>query len=215
MQNLEFYNRFAPVPKEAQKTISGGKLNGKTDINPMWRIKMLTEVFGPCGFGWYTEITDRWVEEAGGETAAWVVINLYVKNPETGEWSKPIVGTGGSKQNGKGQGDGINDEAFKMAETDAISVACKKLGMGATIYWDKDKTKYTGTSASTAAPASPAPASAPATKPLIREGNPLWQKAIDYCTKNNIRAERLRGQYVISDADVNTMQKILDLQREA
>ena len=36
-----------------------------------------------------------------------------------------------------------NDEAYKMAYTDALSVACKMLGMGADIYWDKDPTKYT------------------------------------------------------------------------
>ena len=29
-----------------------------------------------------------------------------------------------------------------MATTDAISVACKSLGMGADVYWDKDRTKY-------------------------------------------------------------------------
>ena len=35
-----------------------------------------------------------------------------------------------------------SDECFKMALTDAISVACKALGVGADVYWDKDKTKY-------------------------------------------------------------------------
>jgi hypothetical protein len=35
-----------------------------------------------------------------------------------------------------------NDEAYKMATTDAISVACKQLGMGADIYWSADNTKY-------------------------------------------------------------------------
>ena len=29
-----------------------------------------------------------------------------------------------------------------MALTDAISVACKALGMGADVYWEKDNTKY-------------------------------------------------------------------------
>lgn len=29
-----------------------------------------------------------------------------------------------------------------MALTDAISVACKALGIGADVYWDKDSTKY-------------------------------------------------------------------------
>ena len=36
-----------------------------------------------------------------------------------------------------------SDECFKMATTDAISVACKQLGIGADIYWGADSTKYT------------------------------------------------------------------------
>ena len=35
-----------------------------------------------------------------------------------------------------------SDECYKMALTDAISVACKALGMGADIYWQSDRTKY-------------------------------------------------------------------------
>lgn len=142
MNNLDIYNKAAEVPLHAQKEIKGGKLKGMTDINPMWRIKTLTEIFGPCGIGWYTQIQERWVERDANESVAWVKVALFVKSPETDTWSMPIEGVGGSKQYGKGQGDGVNDEAFKMAETDAISVACKKLGFGAKIYWDKDKTKY-------------------------------------------------------------------------
>jgi len=145
MANLDLYNRFRAVPKEAQKTIQGGNLNGKTDINPMWRIKMLTDTFGPVGFGWQTKITEHWddTQTIGGSTerVAWVRLELYVK--WEGIWSAPIEGIGGSKYAGKGRGSELNDEAFKMAETDAISVACKKLGIGADIYWDKDNTKYT------------------------------------------------------------------------
>jgi len=145
MANLDLYNRFRAVPKEAQKTIQGGNLNGKTDINPMWRIKMLTDTFGPVGFGWQTKITEHWddTQTIGGSTerVAWVRLELYVK--WEGIWSAPIEGIGGSKYAGKGRGAELNDEAFKMAETDAISVACKKLGIGADIYWAKDNTKYT------------------------------------------------------------------------
>ena len=36
----------------------------------------------------------------------------------------------------------VNDECYKMALTDAISVACKSLGIGADVYWNKDNTKY-------------------------------------------------------------------------
>ena len=140
MENLELYNAFAGVPENAKKPIQAGKLKGKTDINPMWRIKTLTAAFGPCGFGWTTKITEHWIERDGGESSAWVRLELRVK--VDGQWSEPIEGVGGSKQFGKGQGDGINDEAFKMAETDAISVACKKLGMGADVYWQANETKY-------------------------------------------------------------------------
>ena len=52
MEKLEIYNRCREVPKEAQKAIAAGRLKGKTDINPMWRIKKLTELFGPAGTGW-------------------------------------------------------------------------------------------------------------------------------------------------------------------
>lgn len=137
---MTLYERFRGVPSEAQKKIEAGKLKGFTDINPMWRIKMLTEVFGPCGEGWYLDNIKTWTETAGGETAAFVKVDLIVKF--SGEWSKPITGIGGSKLSGKGVGDGINDEAFKMAYTDAISICCKNLGMAADIYFAKDRTKY-------------------------------------------------------------------------
>lgn len=143
-KNMEIYERTRAVPKEAQKTIGGGRLKGMTDINPMWRIKTLTENFGPCGVGWYYEIIDRWLETsmASDEITANVKINLYVHIGE--EWSKPIQGVGGSMFVSKEKG-GIytDDECYKKALTDAISVSCKALGFGADIYWSKDTTKYT------------------------------------------------------------------------
>lgn len=138
--NLEIYNAFRSVPQEAQKKIQAGKLKGFTDINPMWRIKRLTETFGMCGEGWTTEDVRFWTETAGGETAMFCSLNLKVMRGDY--WSDPIFGIGGSKLAGKGVGDGINDEACKMAYTDALSIACKNLGMCADIYFEKDRTKY-------------------------------------------------------------------------
>lgn len=55
----------------------------------------------------------------------------------------PISGTGGSSFVAlEKSGLKMSDECFKMATTDAISVACKQLGFGADVYWNKDKTKY-------------------------------------------------------------------------
>lgn len=141
MDNLELYNKVREVPQDAQKPISAGRLKGFTDINPMWRIKCLTEQFGPCGFGWYYKTIEKWTETIGDETCAFVMIELYVMYE--GEWSQPISGTGGSKLATKERsGIYVSDECYKMATTDALSVACKNLGIGADIYWKDGKTKY-------------------------------------------------------------------------
>lgn len=142
MENLEWYEKYRSVPENAQKPITAGRLKGKTDINPVWRIKALTELFGPCGIGWYYETTRKWIEESGQEAAAFVDIKMYVK--VDGEWSKPIEGNGGSMfRASEAKGLRTSDECYKMATTDAISVACKQLGIGADIYWGADSTKYT------------------------------------------------------------------------
>lgn len=141
--NLRIYNQSRNVPPEAQKAFNNGRFSG-TDINPMWRIKTLTELFGPAGIGWYTEILSERSERLTDDTIIAVVnLNLYVR--DNGEWSKPIYGTGGNTLVSKTKGGAVNtsDEGYKMAYTDALSVACKALGIGADIYFASDKTKYT------------------------------------------------------------------------
>lgn len=137
MSNMDIYDAGRAVPKEATKSFNNGKFSG-TDINPMWRIKKLTEIFGPAGIGWYYDVVSERAEEHGDVTIAVVDLNLYIK--QGGEWSKPIYGTGGNIILRKGS---TSDEGYKMALTDALSVACKALGIGADVYFDKDKTKYT------------------------------------------------------------------------
>ncbi|MBQ1356794.1 MAG: hypothetical protein IIY72_09965 [Solobacterium sp.] len=143
MNNMDIYSRYAAVPQEAMKKITGGRLNGMTDINPMWRIRCLTEAFGACGIGWYTKIMDKRIEQGGNdEKSAFVDVELYIK--VDGEWSMPICGTGGSSFVSKeSKGLYTSDEAFKMAYTDALSVCCKLLGFGADVYWQAGRTKYT------------------------------------------------------------------------
>lgn len=140
MEKMSIYKQLREVPKEAQKTIAGGRLAGMTDIKPMWRIEKLTEVFGVCGFGWKTTIKNKEIiDGANDEKIAIVDIDLFIKD-EFGEWSEPIEGTGGSSFIAK-EKNGLytNDECFKMAYTDALSVACKSLGMGADVYWGDSK----------------------------------------------------------------------------
>lgn len=142
MNNLEIYNAGRAVPEEALKPITAGRLKGMSDINPMWRIKKLTEIFGACGTGWWYEILDKHIQPgANDEQCAFVDIALYYERD--GKVSHPIYGTGGSSfVTAEKNGLHTSDECFKMALTDAISVAAKALGIGADVYFAKDRTKY-------------------------------------------------------------------------
>jgi len=147
MDNLTYYNRFKDTPKEACKSFNNGQFSG-TDINPMYRIKRLTEVFGPAGLGWYYKVVDKWSETFDGEVTTNIIIELFVKDPSTGEWSMPIQGIGGNRSVQQfSTRKKVSDEGWKMALTDALSVACKALGIGADIYYANDPTKYTSSEA--------------------------------------------------------------------
>lgn len=144
--NLRFYEQLRQVPPYALKEIGAGRLKGMSDINPVYRIKAMTEAFGPCGIGWKYVITKQWLETYGQEVKAFCNIDLFIK--VDGEWSDAIPGTGGSSLVAmERSGAYVSDEAYKMALTDALSVAMKSLGVAADVYYSKDKvgqfdTKY-------------------------------------------------------------------------
>ena len=212
--NLSIYERVRSVPKEAKKEIEAGRLKGKHDINPMWRIKSLTEVFGPAGFGWYTEVVRTWTEASeSGEMAVFVAINLFVK--QDGEWSKPIFGNGGNKllANEKKYENGqqvyipyLDDDAYKKAYTDAISVAAKSLGVGADGYFEKDKGKY----ASQAKPSAEESQLAPS-KPVLSSKGRDWRAAVAFTASQTDSAEvisqKIRSKYDITDEDLELLLK--------
>lgn len=210
--NLLIYERVRCVPKEAKKEIEAGRLKGKHDINPMWRIKALTEVFGPAGFGWYTEIIRTWTEASeSGEMAVFVDINLYVK--KDGEWSRPIFGNGGNRliSNEKKYENGqqvyvpyLDDDAYKKAYTDAISVAAKALGVGADVYFEKDKGKYASQVKSDETPQAP-------NKPTLSSRGKDWKAAVAFTASQTdsaeVISEKIRSKYSISDEDLDLLLK--------
>ncbi|WP_333664734.1 hypothetical protein [Desulfobacter postgatei] len=140
---MDFWNKAKQPPKEALRQIGAGRLKGKSDINPQWRIQVMTEHFGMCGIGWRYEIKKLWtLPGTNDQVFAFADIDLFVK--DNGEWSAPIPGHGGSmllvqEKNGIHN----NDEAFKMAVTDALSTAMKAIGVAADIYLGRwDGTQY-------------------------------------------------------------------------
>ncbi|KKP81582.1 MAG: hypothetical protein UR84_C0021G0004 [candidate division WS6 bacterium GW2011_GWD1_35_594] len=140
--NMRVWNSVDHPPGQFLRPIQAGRLKGKTDINPQWRYMAMTQAFGPCGFGWKYRVTEKWLEQAvDGQVCAFATIELMYKLD--GEWSDPIPGLGGSMFTAK-ETNGLysSDEAYKMAITDALSVAMKVLGVAADVYaglWDGSK----------------------------------------------------------------------------
>ena len=137
--NMDIWNKVSRPPREALKTIKGGRLSGMTDVNPQWRLRVMTENFGPCGDGWRYTIDKLWTEPGPeGAVMAFALVSLHV-----GPKWEAIPGIGGSAMIAKETaGLRANDEAYKMAVTDALSVAMKALGVAADIYaglWDGTK----------------------------------------------------------------------------
>lgn len=147
---MEIWNALKKPPQSALKTIQGGRLRGFTDVNPQWRYKAMTEHFGVCGIGWRYTIEKLWLEPAEEEICAFAEVALSVKIKN--EWSAPIPGIGGSMLLAQETaGPHVSDEAYKMAITDALSVAMKMIGMAADVYEGFfDGTKYTGIEATPA-----------------------------------------------------------------
>lgn len=210
IDKLAIYNQLANTPQEARKEISAGRLKGMTDINPMWRIKKLTETFGICGIGWKYIITSKRLENGcNGQISAFVDIELFVKIDDT--WSDAIPGTGGSsfvtqEKNGLYQ----SDECFKMALTDAISVCCKALGMSSDIYFSKERTKYDNTNENTPAPA---PVEKKWLNLLNKEGQPIHAVLAKLTTffSEGKSIEELEAKVKISKADMNFIVKHFNL----
>ncbi len=143
-ENLKIWNAVKQPPKTALKQIQGGRLSGKTDINPQWRYQVMTEQFGICGIGWRYEVARLWTEPAPEDQVfAFAQVNLYVKVGD--KWSEAIPGIGGHMLAEKeSRGLHANDEGFKMAITDALGTAMKMIGVAADIYaglWDGSRYK--------------------------------------------------------------------------
>ena len=229
--NLHIYKQVSSVPEDAQKPFESSWGKTLTEINGMWRIQKLTELFGPCGEGWFTEVTrQERVDFPNGEVCVFTDINLYLKDTKTGRWSKPIRGTGGNRLVLK-NADGlfIDDEAYKKAYTDALGIACKALGFGADIYWGRNDSKYDSGTATTASPSAKASDSKPETAaapqktettdsvkglPELSPSHPRWDAFISWAAKKpkdkpswQLRSA-IRKQWTITDANFTELMKL-------
>ena len=144
IEEMKLWNKVKTPPGEALKGIRGGRLKGFTDIDPMWRMEIMTKTFGPVGIGWTYEILKQWTETPTDNNTLTepldicVFTNIQLKYKVGSDWSEWIPGTGGHKLAVKeSRGIHISDECYKMSLTDALSVAMKAIGVGADVYMGK------------------------------------------------------------------------------
>ena len=135
MNTREKWNRLARVPQTALEPIKYGALKGKHSINPQWRYKAMTEVYGQCGTDWgHRLVNTEIVNGVNDEVLIFVEVAVWVGMSEPGEVQE-FTGVGGAKVVIKDK-NGLrnNDEAMKMAYTDALGTALKYVGVGSEIY---------------------------------------------------------------------------------
>jgi hypothetical protein len=202
MEKLHYWNLMKSVPKDRLKTIQAGRLKGKSDINPQWRYEKLTEVFGPCGFGWKYTIEKTWVQEyANGEIASFAQINLYVKIDDI--WSDAIPANGGSMfVANESRGPYVSDECFKMAITDALGTAAKMLGVASDVYQGLSDSKYS-------AQPQQATQQAEDTRPWLNKGESL-NKAMEMLRTGKVTIPAIEKKYRLSKEIRASLQTVID-----
>lgn len=140
-ENLRFWSALKRTdPRHTKPFTRSGGFRG-TQIDPTWRLQMMTELFGPVGKGWGYEQLDWTI----AERMVFVCLRVWWRDPETGEqcWTGPQWG--GTEMVARRR-DGVeapNDEAFKMSVTDALGKCLLQLGLGADVHTGQfDDSKY-------------------------------------------------------------------------
>jgi hypothetical protein len=136
-ENLAIWNALSKTdPAHTKGFKRAGGFTG-TAIKPIWIVKMLTELFGPCGKGWGMDPpTYQLVPGENRELLVYCTVSgWYVEDGERCQ----VVGVGGDKaivyikaneQYNRPERWENDDEAFKKAFTDAVGNAFKFLDMG-------------------------------------------------------------------------------------
>lgn len=139
--NTQFWNQLQTTdPRITKNFQKSGGFKG-TDINPTWRMKRMTEVFGPCGKGWGWNLERTWSEQIGDKTFMFAAVDLWWTDGIPTEYGDlPRYCTGA--QIGGTEAGRAPDEAYKMAITDALGKCMVALGLASDIYmglWDDSK----------------------------------------------------------------------------
>ena len=139
--NLEFWNALKRTDPKATKPFQRpGGFRG-TQIDPAWRLQMMTEVFGPVGKGWGYEQLEWTV----AERMVFICCRVWYIDPQTGEkyFTGPQWGGTEMVRRNRDGTERPDDECFKMSMTDAIGKCMLQVGLAADVYLGQfDDSKY-------------------------------------------------------------------------
>lgn len=143
-ENLKVWDTLAKTdPKHTTRFQRTGGFKG-TAVKPIYTIHKMTEVYGPVGEGW--GMSAPWFETvtaSNGEVLVFCTVGLWIKDPNGIDGR--FFGVGGDRVVVAGRDGNLrtNDEAYKMAYTDAVTNALKYLGMSADVHMGLfDDSKY-------------------------------------------------------------------------
>ncbi len=125
-KTTDLWRQLSVTPEQNLKAFKrAGGFSGKS-IDPTYRLQRLTETFGPCGIGWRFVTTKMWREEYLDKPVVYVTGYLwYVLD---GKKYRTCSHTGGTEATR------TPDEAYKMAETDALGKCALDIGLAADVY---------------------------------------------------------------------------------
>tara|TARA_R100000664_G_scaffold3020_3_gene7125 strand:- start:1067 stop:1600 length:534 start_codon:yes stop_codon:yes gene_type:complete len=143
--NMTYWNRICKSDPRHLKSVSFGARKF-TSIDPQYQIQKMTETFGPVGKGWGYEV-DYDYPTAGTTVVVIAKVTIWWTATISGihDWNNKFSygPVGGSRTL---MTDGMkrpNEEAAKMAMTDALTKALSHLGCDANIFLGKqDGSKY-------------------------------------------------------------------------
>lgn len=139
--NLALWTRLKRTDPKATKPFQrAGGFRG-TQIDPTWRLQIMTETFGPVGQGWGYDQTEWTVVER----MVFVCVKVWYRDPATGEvaWTGPQWGGTELVRRRRDGSEEPNDEAFKMSITDAVGKCLVQIGLAADVHMGQfDDSKY-------------------------------------------------------------------------
>ena len=130
--HLALWNALKRTDPKATKPFQrAGGFRG-TQIDPTWRMQMMTEMFGPVGKGWGYEQLEWTI----AERMIFICARVWYRDPETGEqcWTGPQWGGTEMIRKNRDGSERPDDECFKMSMTDAVGKCLVQIGLGADIY---------------------------------------------------------------------------------